>query len=344
MVVASHLANFSALNVRLKNWIAPGMGALGVDIFFVISGYVICSALMREFIAQGRISIRAFYYRRAFRILPPLVFYLAVVAALGARHIIQISTRDVAMAALFLCNMPGMSVGWDVAHTWSLAYEEQFYIIAPLALAIVTPHKKHLLAVALCGMVTLIFILYALHETAVAGFIKNFEFLFSGVVMALYSRQLEGLLKRISPLVAYIGIVSIFAIYWFPVSALHTTAEILVVCPLIGGVLLFTGRVPCALGRFLSCRPMTEIGRASYGIYLWQQLATAPYKGAGALFYSMSVIAVVVLSIASFRLLEKPLIRVGASLSERQIGRESVRCSGAHQFRARTNGGKSFGW
>jgi peptidoglycan/LPS O-acetylase OafA/YrhL len=72
---------------------------------------------------------------------------------------------------------------------------------------------------------------------------------------------------------------------------------------------------------------MTEIGRASYGIYLWQQLATDKYEGAGALFYFTSVIAVVALSIMSFRFLEKPLIRIGASLSERQIVRESVRCS-----------------
>jgi peptidoglycan/LPS O-acetylase OafA/YrhL len=214
-----------------------------------------------------------------------------------------------------------------VGHTWSLACEEQFYIIVPLLLAIVTPRNKHLLAIALCGMATLIILLYTLHETTVAGFIKHFEFLFSGVVMALYSRELEGPLKRISSFVAYIGIVAFFVIYSFPPSALHTTAEILVVPVLIGGCLLFTSRVPCALGRFLSCRPMTEIGRASYGIYLWQQLATDNYKGAGALFYTTSVIAVVVLSIASFRLLEKPLIRIGASLSERQIERESIRCS-----------------
>jgi peptidoglycan/LPS O-acetylase OafA/YrhL len=237
MVVASHLANFSALNVRLKNWIAPGMGALGVDIFFVISGYVICSALMREFIAQDRISIRAFYYRRAFRILPPLVCYLAVVAALRAGHIIQTSLHDTAMAALFLCNMPGMSFGWDVAHTWSLAYEEQFYIIAPLALALVTPRKKHWLAIALCGMAILLFVLYALHQGTVAGFMRDFEFLFCGLVMALYSKELEGLLRRISPVLAYTGIVALFAIYIypFPPSALHTTAEILVFVPLLGG-------------------------------------------------------------------------------------------------------------
>ena len=262
------------------------MGLLGVDIFFVISGYVICSALLREFAAQGRISIRAFYYRRAFRILPPLWCYLTVVAVLGVSHLIQTPPREIAKAALFLCNMPGMSFSWNVQHTWSLAYEEQFYIIAPLVLSIVTPRKKHLLAIALCGMALLLIVLFALHEGAVAGFMDKFEFLFCGVVMALYSKELEELLKGLPPIVAYIGIGFVFVVYACPPRAIHTVTEILVVCPFIGGWLLYTSRVPCRLGRFLSCRPMTEIGRASYGIYLWQQLATGNYEGAGALFYT----------------------------------------------------------
>jgi len=71
-----------------------------------------------------------------------------------------------------------MSFSWNVQHTWSLAYEEQFYIIAPLVLSIVTPRKKHLLAIALCGWHYCSSFFFALHEGAVAGFMDNSSFSF----------------------------------------------------------------------------------------------------------------------------------------------------------------------
>jgi peptidoglycan/LPS O-acetylase OafA/YrhL len=100
---------------------------LGVAFFFVISGFVICSGLTREFEIRGRVSIGSFYVRRCFRILPPLILFLISVWALKI-----VPPRSTGNAALFLCNLAPCDL--KIAHTWSLAYEEQFYILFPIAL------------------------------------------------------------------------------------------------------------------------------------------------------------------------------------------------------------------
>src|ERR1700722_2137413 len=111
--------------------LATNIGLLGVKVFFLISGFVICRLLILEERRFGSASLSRFYVRRVFRIIPPFFFYLAVVCLLFSLQMIVGSWRAILNAALFLYDFRLIGNCWSVAHTWSLAVEEQFYLIFP---------------------------------------------------------------------------------------------------------------------------------------------------------------------------------------------------------------------
>jgi peptidoglycan/LPS O-acetylase OafA/YrhL len=108
------------------------VGSLGVNVFFVLSGFLITMLLLRERAVSGRIDLRRFYVRRTQRIFPAFYIYLAIVGALCTfGTLAQIRPFDLAFDFLYLHNF-GLGVGnWYVGQTWSLDIEEQFYLVWP---------------------------------------------------------------------------------------------------------------------------------------------------------------------------------------------------------------------
>src|SRR5207249_7673280 len=104
----------------------------GVTVFFVISGFLITGLLMREQGRSGQISLKRFYLRRAFRILPAFYTYILLVMACGALGLVEIKKYDAVWAALFTADYREQP--WVLGHSWSLAVEEQFYLLWPPAL------------------------------------------------------------------------------------------------------------------------------------------------------------------------------------------------------------------
>jgi len=134
----------------------PG-GFLGVDLFFVLSGYLITSLLMRE----ERVSLTAFYRRRALRILPPLVAAIALALALGVAGVI-------APVAFFYANyVPAPSLK-GLTHTWSLAVEEHFYLAWPLLFIALGRQRARLLTTLVAAALCLRVWLYILDADLVA--------------------------------------------------------------------------------------------------------------------------------------------------------------------------------
>ncbi len=119
-----------------------GNGSLGVFIFFVISGYLITTLLLREREHTGTISLKSFYIRRAFRILPPLYLYIFVLALLGATgHLPGMNAHEL-VSALTLTRNYNNHVGlWAMEHLWSLCIEEQFYLLWPTILVLCVWHR-----------------------------------------------------------------------------------------------------------------------------------------------------------------------------------------------------------
>ena len=127
--------------------LAPG-GFVGVDVFFVISGYLITGLLWRERVGAGAVSLRSFYARRIRRLLPAAVLVLVFTAVVG-RAVLPVmeweqASRDIAAAALYVSNLAFAAQATDylaadvtaspVLHFWSLSVEEQFYLVWPLVL------------------------------------------------------------------------------------------------------------------------------------------------------------------------------------------------------------------
>ncbi len=157
LVFADHLGSnkeIGAFYEKSALGVVSQYGETGVFIFFFISGYVVSLTSLREVAQTGGFSAPAFYARRFFRIVPPLMLYLAALMGLGAAGLIDFSPENFISAALYLCNStaPGVSCDWYVGHTWSLAFEEQFYCLFPAAFAYLTLGKAPRPAVAAAAL------------------------------------------------------------------------------------------------------------------------------------------------------------------------------------------------
>jgi peptidoglycan/LPS O-acetylase OafA/YrhL len=123
---------------RDLGWREPpvDLGLLGVRIFFVISGYLITGLLMNEVEKYGNISISRFYFRRTFRIFPAFYFYVACMLSLAAFGWTNLSLRQAVIALTYTSNYFPTHLPFTMQHTWSLATEEQFYLIWPAVLSV----------------------------------------------------------------------------------------------------------------------------------------------------------------------------------------------------------------
>jgi peptidoglycan/LPS O-acetylase OafA/YrhL len=146
----------------------------------------------------------------------------------------------------------------------------------------------------------------------------------TGVVAALFSKEIGPYLRKLKPFIIYLFIAAIFVVHRLPYSASTTALRILVQGPLIGIALLYTSHFPCAAKDILSYPAMRFTGRISYGIYLWQELATGYYEGAGVRFYVCALGAMAIVCVVSFLWIEQPLIGVGSRLSKARIARDSA--------------------
>lgn len=164
------LRTFAVLAVvlyHLQEWICPG-GYTGVDIFFVISGYLIGGGLVRS-LKEGNFSLSSFYYRRIRRIMPAYFCLIAVVLAFGcvvlACDDLRTLGRTVRSSALFITNIYFSRTAGNyfspaaeenpLLNLWSLSVEEQFYLTIPLALWLLWKFRKNAVKPVLCGALAL---------------------------------------------------------------------------------------------------------------------------------------------------------------------------------------------
>lgn len=259
----------------------------GVDIFFVISGYIITKLALREYHGGGGFSARNFYLRRIFRIIPPFFLYLGVIALASKYSIITQPYSGIIAAATFTCNWPLTDCGGFVGHMWSLAFEEQFYIIFPALFALTCSYSSHAFAILLACLMAFPFIRYSLHlEGAwrgIAALMAKFSFICIGTVLAVNEEKIRRLSKNAN--INYISgaVFSLLtALLWL--NAVPVTAPIVHVVSSLNDIVLPLG-IAWLVGitvhqsnvftRVLTTPPMLFIGMISYSLYLWQQLFTA---------------------------------------------------------------------
>jgi peptidoglycan/LPS O-acetylase OafA/YrhL len=259
-------------------------GFLGVDVFFVISGYLITSILMRE-IGEGRYSVLKFYERRARRILPALVLVIACCVPFAAwlmlPEFLENFGQSIVATLLFSNNiLLALTAGyWDLAssfkpllHTWSLGVEEQFYLAFPLILARVWRYgrKAQLGTIIALGLVSFAVSEIGWRTHPAASFYlptsRAWE-LMAGCAIAYVSRCP----RRFDHLCASLGLAAILGsmVIFSPATP---SPSIFSAVPVFGtmAVILFSrpGSLACWV---LSWPPLVGIGLVSYSAYLWHQ-------------------------------------------------------------------------
>lgn len=257
----------------LPEWAIAGRGLLGVDLFFVISGFLIVTLLLRERRRRGTISLRSFYARRALRIFP--AYYLLLVVLGGVAYLAPMASsaavrRELPYAVFYLSNLVPMVSPLGI--TWSLAAEEQFYLVVPTL-------EKY------CGrtMVVMLPALYVLASLPAFGFLSQvtlpeffrrttFGPILLGVMLAHVLDHPEGF-RWTARVVGH----------W--VSPIAATALVLVACAApwnldgLTRMLIHWGMLALvascvisedhALARLFAAWPIKRIGVVSYGIYLF---------------------------------------------------------------------------
>jgi peptidoglycan/LPS O-acetylase OafA/YrhL len=260
-------------------------GFIGVDVFFVISGFLI-TTIIRADLEAGRFSILTFYERRARRILPALFFTLTLTTLVAAILFLPSYFADYARSLLSTATFTSNIYFWKFSgyfdssaqlrpllHTWSLAVEEQFYIIVPVAMYLVHRFIRRaemaVLLVALFGSLGL-----SLHMTEVgptANFLllptRAWELLVGGFVALLPARvALRGPANQGAALLALAVMIAPMLLY----TEATPFPGLAALPPCLGAALLiWTGRSKATLvSRALAWSPLVAIGRMSYSLYL----------------------------------------------------------------------------
>ncbi|MQW75858.1 acyltransferase family protein [Nocardioides sp. dk4132] len=330
----------------------PG-GFVGVDVFFVISGFLITQLLLREVARTGRVSLRGFYARRARRILPAatlvtLVTLGASVWLLSALDALEV-VKDAAWATIFAANIRFAAVGTDyfardqlpspLQHYWSLAVEEQFYLVWPLVLvacvllarrltrgaADPSPARTARVVMVTLGVLTAASFAYGVWRTEVDPAAAYFStparawelglgalaVPLAPVIAARMPSTARGLLS-----VTGLGFIAAACLRYDETSPFPGTAALL---PVVGALLVLVAgagghpREPFPI-RALGVRPMRVVGDWSYSLYLWHwPLLVLPVGYLGRdltpLEVGAAVAATFLLSGLTYRLVETPFRR-----------------------------------
>lgn len=330
-VIADHLAGY------------PSGGFLGVDIFFVISGFIITSLLLRQHEQNGRLSFADFYRRRVKRILP--VSTLVLVVTVGISFLIFRAGRAHAILSdglwsfFFAGNWRFAITGTDywaadgtispLQHYWSLGVEEQYYFVWPLVIALtltlaarvgLNKVSSEFVLMAVLAIAVLASFFWAVNETSRDASWAYFSTasraweLGMGALIAVSSKALRRLPNIVRPVLAWVGLVGIL------VSIFTMTPESEVPAPGVAWAVVATALVIAAgtggERRFLL--PLTNpvsgyLGDISFSLYLWHFpviiLGKALFDAEGPAFFIMAILATVVLSVLSYTFVEDPIRR-----------------------------------
>ncbi len=290
------------LSVRYASDVALSYAILGVRIFFIISGYLITTLLLKEHAKTSTISLRDFYVRRAYRILPAAAAFMLVVFVIF-RH--ELRWYHAVAAALYFANFDPTRP-WFLGHLWSLSVEEQFYFLWPSVLKKWYGHRVVILlaVVAVAPIYRVFCYVLKLPGGADETFPAVADNLAIGCLLAIFATWLP----RIRP---WLGLCMLLPVVLVPLCVAVTRSRTLlllfVLWPLmhvsIAGVLLHVVQTPY---RFLNFAPVVWLGKVSYSLYLWQQLFAYGHHSRPLYF----LLVAVGLACLSYYLVEQPMLRL----------------------------------
>lgn len=326
------LAVLPVLLYHVFTALCPG-GFAGVDVFFVISGYLITGGIHRD-LQRDRFSIRNFYHRRIRRILPAYFVVIASVFLVGCAVYYSCPLRDLGdasvLGSLFSANIYHYVTGNDyfspqvkdspLLHLWSLSVEEQFYLVIPLLCALVWRWRRRWLAPTLFTLAVLS-LAGAVYAIQAGSANKAFYFL----QFRAWELLAGSLLALLPPLAVTEGQRIHWRVRW---AALAGLALVLLPYALLSATVPFPGAtaLPSVLGAvlliryghagwthaLLASRPLVGVGKISYSLYLWHWPVTVfwrylTYEQLTLWDYSGMIALSLVLAYLSWRFVEMPV-------------------------------------
>ena len=309
-------------------------GFIGVDIFFVISGYLITSIILKELLTTGSFSFKYFYERRIRRLLPVLLLVMLVTMPFAWMYLVPSNfidfSRSILYSILFSSNFYfhyagqqyGAASGFlePFLHTWSLSVEEQFYIIFPIVLLITFKYfKKHLLIILVAGLIISLTLadwgsknypsasFYFLH-TRMWELLAGSILAYSEITLGHRSKN-----KTLNMILPCVGTLLIgYSVVFFNHEMFHPS--IFTLSPIVGVCLIiWFSEKNEIITKILSSKLLVGIGLISYSLYLWHYpiftfLRISETTPEGNIFYKILIgVFIIIISILSYYFLEKPM-------------------------------------
>lgn len=330
----------------------PG-GFLGVDLFFVLSGYLISSLIIKEYKKTGSLNLYNFYIRRARRLLPAVYFMITVVLVVMVMFngvLLKKSHLDAIFGYIYSSNwwyifhkldyFDSFGSQSPFKHLWSLAIEEQFYMIFPLLFLLINRKKKDkdgfyklnrnflyvILGVILVSLIAHI-ILFDINNISRIYFgtdTRAFSLLVGAVGAILYPMDKlntkitpqENLVYSVVSLISIVALITIM-IYTSEYNTWMYRGGFLLVAILGIIIIISSGKQHTVMAKLLSFKPVVFIGKISYSLYLWHfpvLVLTTPVSEIGKpniFFVILRVILTFILAIISYALVETPIRKLG---------------------------------
>jgi peptidoglycan/LPS O-acetylase OafA/YrhL len=319
LVVISHFSKDSGWGDPLD------LGSLGVRIFFVISGFLITGLLLKELDKDGKINLPRFFFRRTLRIFPAFYFYIVCMLILTALGGTDLPMRD-AWAALTYTSNYSTSLHPVVAHTWSLATEEQFYLIWPAALFFAVRKTRAisvLLLLVLAATISSRILSHRLGHNVPAFFNTPIGV---GCLLALTKERLRRVGLYSAWLKSWLGLLTPVFIVVANFPSYHSVGARDAILSLMENIAIAlwidwaVSNSSTVTGRLLNTRVFVAVGIGSYSLYLWQQpflglmyshptlLLSEPWKAIAIL--PLRIALIVACTSFSYFVIERPLMRI----------------------------------
>jgi len=329
LVLFSHL--LGTRNFPTRDWlrVTGDLGNLGVRGFFVISGFLITTLLLRELERTGAISLKHFYLRRAFRIFPAFYVCLGCLALLNLLNLLKLNRYDLLSAGTYTINYrTAVERSWNVGHLWSLAVEEQFYLLWPAALWLLGKRKGLALAAAVLVLVPLIRLAtWRYFPEELPGLKWQFQTVCDSLATGCLLAGLQGWLAGQN---RFNQVIASNYMLWLPVLLISLNSWVAGHPRLnfaVGqsglnlGLALFIQhclRHPQSWSsRVLNQRPLVWLGVLSYSLYLWQQLFLNHYSKSLICSFPWNVGLALGAAFLSYALIEKPGLSLRRKIESR---------------------------
>jgi peptidoglycan/LPS O-acetylase OafA/YrhL len=296
-------------------------GNFGVRCFFIISGFLITTLLLKERETTGRISMKGFYIRRALRIFPPSLAYIGIIATCSALGWLTLKPGDLIHALTYTMNYH-LHRAWWLDHLWSLSVEEQFYLLWPGLLYWVGNRRGMKTAWGVVFVVPVIravmwFLFHANDSAMTKHFEANADALATGCLLSMNFNQL-GMIRFyqrfqsssfywICALGLVLGGHGLFAINPVSFYIIGQTIANLGIALCIDWSIRNPGK---GVGLFLNWGPVVYIGVLSYSLYLWQNVFLNADWDAWPARLPINILLAFGMALASYYLVERPFLRL----------------------------------